>query len=188
MGDQKKSPLETNWRPLLRWTGDHLDNNWRQIRKLSVVSSNIGSNNFGLRKMAHIFLNLASSSLILNIEYKVYKKKSKGANLNKLTFSFMHSNEKVYLFKLAPFIIYQTLKNIHSLHVERLNFVKRWPLTIWRPIFKVFTKKVSILETKTKTKVSNDGDLSSYPCQSPHLPYFILTPFWWVKQNSWSTR
>ena len=40
--------------------------------KLSVVSSNIGSNDFGLRKMALIFLNLAPLSSIFNL-YEVCK-------------------------------------------------------------------------------------------------------------------
>ena len=79
------------WRPF----GYHFEDNWRPIIKLSVVSSNIGSNNFGLRKMALIFLNLASLSLIFNL-YEVYKTK---------------------------IIINQTLENILSLHVERLYFV-----------------------------------------------------------------
>ena len=56
------------WRPF----GYHFEDGWRPIIKLSVVSSNIDSNNFGLRKMALLYLNLASLSLIFNL-YKVYK-------------------------------------------------------------------------------------------------------------------
>ena len=52
--------------------GYHFEDNWRPIIKLSIALSNIGSNNFGLRKMALIFLNLASLSLIFNL-YEVYK-------------------------------------------------------------------------------------------------------------------
>ena len=63
-----ETTFDGKWRPL----GDHFEDNWRPIRKLSVVSSNIGSNNFGLRKMALLYLNLASLSLIFNL-YKVYK-------------------------------------------------------------------------------------------------------------------
>ena len=47
-----ETTFDGKWRPL----GDHFKENWRPIRKLSVVSSYIGSNNFGLRKMAFIFL------------------------------------------------------------------------------------------------------------------------------------
>jgi len=59
------------WRPF----GYHFEDNWRPIIKLSVVSSNIGSNNFGIRKMALIFLNLAPLSLIFNL-YEVYKNRN----------------------------------------------------------------------------------------------------------------
>ena len=68
IGDQLETTFEVKWRPF----GYHFEDNWRPIIKLSVVSSNIGSNNFGLRKMALLFLNLASLSLIFNL-YKVYK-------------------------------------------------------------------------------------------------------------------
>ena len=63
-----ETTLEVKWRPF----GYHFEDGWRPIIKLSVVSSNIGSNNFGHRKMALIFLNLASLSLIFNL-YEVYK-------------------------------------------------------------------------------------------------------------------
>ena len=58
-------------------------------------------------------------------------------------------------------ILYQSLKNIQSMHAKRLNFItflmkyyefqrvrKLWPKkeTIWRPNFKVFTNKVSIVD------------------------------------------
>ena len=52
IGDQLETTFDGKWRPL----GDHFEDNWRPIGKLSIVSSNIGSNNFGLRKMAFIFL------------------------------------------------------------------------------------------------------------------------------------
>ena len=68
IGDQLETTLEVKWRPF----GYHFEDGWRPIIKLSVVSSNIGSNNFGLRKMALLYLNLASLSLIFNL-YKVYK-------------------------------------------------------------------------------------------------------------------
>ena len=68
IGDQLETTFEVKWRPF----GYHFEDNWRPIIKLSVVSSNIGSNNFGLRKMALIFLNLAYLSLIFNL-YEVYK-------------------------------------------------------------------------------------------------------------------
>ena len=68
IGDQLETTYEVKWRPF----GYHFEDGWRPIIKLSVVSSNIGSNNFGLRKMALLFLNLASLSLIFNL-YKVYK-------------------------------------------------------------------------------------------------------------------
>ena len=63
-----ETTFKVKWRPF----GYHFEDGWRPIIKLSVVSSNIGSNNFGLRKMALLFLNLASLSLIFNL-YKVYK-------------------------------------------------------------------------------------------------------------------
>ena len=63
-----ETTFEVKWRPF----GYHFEDGWRPIIKLSIVSSNIGSNNFGLRKMALLFLNLASLSLIFNL-YKVYK-------------------------------------------------------------------------------------------------------------------
>ena len=68
IGDQLETTFEVKWRPF----GYHFEDGWRPIIELSVVSSNIGSNNFGLRKMALLFLNLASLSLIFNL-YKVYK-------------------------------------------------------------------------------------------------------------------
>ena len=68
IGDQLETTFEVKWRPF----GYHFEDGWRPIIKLSVVSSNIGSNNFGLRKMALLYLNLASLSLIFNL-YKVYK-------------------------------------------------------------------------------------------------------------------
>jgi len=64
IGDQLETTFEVKWRPF----GYHFEDGWRPIIKLSVVSSN----NFGLRKMALLFLNLASLSLIFNL-YKVYK-------------------------------------------------------------------------------------------------------------------
>ena len=68
IGDQLETTFEVKWRPF----GYHFEDGWRPIIKLSIVSSNIGSNNFGLRKMALLYLNLASLSLIFNL-YKVYK-------------------------------------------------------------------------------------------------------------------
>ena len=68
IGDQLETTFEVKWRPF----GYHFEDGWRPIIKLSVVSSNIDSNNFGLRKMALLYLNLASLSLIFNL-YKVYK-------------------------------------------------------------------------------------------------------------------
>jgi len=68
IGDQLETTFKVKWRPF----GYHFEDDWRPIIKSSVVSSNIGSNNFGLRKMALIFLNLASLSLIFNLN-EVYK-------------------------------------------------------------------------------------------------------------------
>ena len=53
IGDQLETTIEGKWRLF----GYHFEDNWRPIIKLSVVSSNIGSNNFGLGKMALVFLN-----------------------------------------------------------------------------------------------------------------------------------
>ena len=63
-----ETTFEVKWRPF----GYHFEDNWRPIIKSSVVSSNIASINFGIRKMALLFLNLASLSLIFNL-YEVYK-------------------------------------------------------------------------------------------------------------------
>ena len=68
----KKSPLETTFEVKRRPFWECFEDNWRPIIKSSVVSSNIASINFGIRKMALLFLNLASLSLIFNL-YKVYK-------------------------------------------------------------------------------------------------------------------
>ena len=68
IGDQLETTFEVKWRPF----GYHFEDNWRPIIKSSVVSSNIASINFGIRKMALLFLNLASLSLIFNL-YEVYK-------------------------------------------------------------------------------------------------------------------
>ena len=68
IGDQLETTFKVKWRPF----GYHFEDNWRLTLKFSIASSNTGSNNFGLRKMALIFLNLASLSLIFNL-YEVYK-------------------------------------------------------------------------------------------------------------------
>ena len=60
--DQLETTFEVKWRPF----GYHFEENWRPIIELSIVSTNIGSNNFGLRKMALLFLNLASLSLMFD--------------------------------------------------------------------------------------------------------------------------
>ena len=68
IGDQLETTFEVKWRPY----GYCFENNWRPIRRLSIVSSNIGSNILGHRKLSLIFLNLAALSLIFNF-YEVCK-------------------------------------------------------------------------------------------------------------------
>ena len=72
IGDQLETTFKVKWRPF----GYQLEDNWRPIIKLSIVSSSIGSNNFGLRKMAPQSRNAKyaiMSTLIFKCHFQAFR-------------------------------------------------------------------------------------------------------------------